>query len=47
MATDTGYCSPYCKDAGDTMEISCNCGHAGCAINEGEAVMGAAGLEPA
>jgi PAS domain-containing protein len=24
------YCSQYCKDAGNTMEISCNCGHAGC-----------------
>ena len=26
------YCSQYCSDAGDTMEISCNCGHAGCAV---------------
>jgi hypothetical protein len=24
------YCSPYCHDAKDTVEISCNCGHAGC-----------------
>jgi len=30
------YCSQYCKDAGKTMEISCNCGHGGCAISEGE-----------
>jgi len=26
------YCSQYCKDAGDTMELSCNCGHQGCAL---------------
>jgi hypothetical protein len=32
----TTYCSQYCEDAGGTMEISCNCGHAGCAISEGE-----------
>lgn len=25
------YCSQYCSDAGNTMEIACNCGHAGCA----------------
>ncbi len=25
------YCSPYCEDAGDKIELSCNCGHAGCA----------------
>jgi len=38
------YCSQYCKDAGKTMEISCNCGHAGCAISEGEpALTGGAG----
>ena len=29
------YCSQYCKDAGRTMEISCNCGHAGCSVTEG------------
>ena len=40
--TDTPYCSQYCKDAGKTMEISCNCGHAGCSISEGQAVTGAA-----
>ncbi len=28
------YCSQYCKDAGSTMEISCNCGHVGCAVSE-------------
>ena len=33
----TSYCSQYCKDAKGTMEISCNCGHAGCAISEGAA----------
>ena len=26
------YCSQYCKDAGGTMELSCNCGHEGCAL---------------
>ncbi len=31
---DTHYCSTYCKDAKGTMEISCNCGHAGCAMSE-------------
>ena len=25
------YCSTYCHDAGNTLEISCNCGHAACA----------------
>jgi len=29
------YCSEYCKDAGDTTEIACNCGHAGCAEKAG------------
>jgi hypothetical protein len=28
---DDKYCSTYCKDAGNTLELSCNCGHAGCA----------------
>jgi hypothetical protein len=32
---DAKYCSQYCQDAGGTMEIACNCGHAGCAIGEG------------
>jgi alpha-L-arabinofuranosidase len=32
--TGTKYCSQYCKDAGSTMEIACNCGHAGCAMEE-------------
>jgi hypothetical protein len=25
------YCSQYCEDAGKTLELACNCGHAGCA----------------
>ena len=25
------YCSTYCHDAGDTVELACNCGHPGCA----------------
>jgi hypothetical protein len=28
------YCSQYCKDAGDTTEISCNCDHEGCSLAE-------------
>lgn len=28
---DGKYCSAYCNDAGDTLELSCNCGHEGCA----------------
>jgi hypothetical protein len=28
------YCSQYCSDAGDTMEISCNCEHPGCSLAE-------------
>jgi len=31
----TKYCSAYCKDAGDTTEIACNCGHARCTQREG------------
>jgi hypothetical protein len=27
---DNKYCSNYCRDAGDTVELSCNCGHSGC-----------------
>jgi hypothetical protein len=34
VGKDTNYCSQYCKDAGGTMEISCNCGHQGCAIED-------------
>ena len=29
------YCSQYCKDAADTMEISCNCRHAECGTRTG------------
>ena len=32
---DDSYCSNYCRDAKGTMEISCNCGHAGCSLAEG------------
>jgi hypothetical protein len=28
------YCSQYCEDAGDEMEISCDCEHPGCALAE-------------
>jgi hypothetical protein len=30
----TKYCSQYCEDAKETIELSCNCGHAGCAMSE-------------
>lgn len=26
------YCSTYCHDAKDTLELSCNCGHPGCEL---------------
>jgi len=29
------YCSNYCRDAKGTTEISCNCGHSGCSLDEG------------
>jgi hypothetical protein len=28
---ESSYCSPYCADAGDTVELACSCGHPGCA----------------
>jgi len=28
------YCSAYCEGAGDTSEVTCECGHAGCAGEE-------------
>jgi len=28
------YCSQYCSDAGDEVEIACDCGHGGCEISE-------------
>lgn len=30
-AKDSKYCGTYCHDAAKTTELSCNCGHAGCA----------------
>ena len=29
-APNSKYCSEYCKDARDTLEIMCNCKHPGC-----------------
>jgi hypothetical protein len=29
---DNDYCSQYCDDAQETLEISCNCGHPGCEL---------------
>ena len=28
--SESDYCSSYCEGAGDTTEIACGCGHAGC-----------------
>jgi hypothetical protein len=28
--TTEKYCSEYCKDHKDTVEIACKCAHAGC-----------------
>jgi hypothetical protein len=28
---DEKHCSAYCHDAGDLLELACNCGHPGCA----------------
>jgi hypothetical protein len=33
-APGSKYCSQYCKDVAGTTEISCNCGHAGCALED-------------
>lgn len=33
IAKNKTYCSQYCEDAGETLELSCNCGHPGCAIS--------------
>lgn len=30
-AEGSDYCSPYCEGSGDTTEVTCNCGHGGCA----------------
>ena len=30
------YCSQYCRDAADTTEISCNCEHPGCSLEDSE-----------
>jgi hypothetical protein len=30
VAKGDKYCSTYCHDARDTVELRCNCGHPGC-----------------
>jgi metallothionein len=32
VADDKKYCSNYCEDASSEVEISCDCGHPGCAL---------------
>jgi hypothetical protein len=32
VGKDQKYCSMYCEDAKDTLEVSCGCGHPGCEI---------------
>ena len=35
VAEGDEFCSKYCEDAGrDEVEISCDCGHQGCALSE-------------
>jgi len=34
VSDDDDYCGAYCKDAGDTTEIACNCGHGSCNISQ-------------
>ena len=43
VTKDQTYCSAYCKDAGETTEISCNCGHARCTQREGVPTLAARG----
>jgi hypothetical protein len=31
VAENEKYCSTYCHDARNTIELMCNCGHPGCA----------------
>ncbi len=28
--TADAYCSTHCEDAGDSLELACDCGHPGC-----------------
>jgi len=42
---DSKYCSQYCEDAGKTMELSCNCGHAGCSLESAAGTMPASGMD--
>jgi hypothetical protein len=37
------YCSDYCHDSGNKIEIACNCHHAICEAPAGEPVMKAEG----
>lgn len=43
---DTGkkYCSDYCKDSGNKIEIACNCHHATCETGAGAPTAGGAGV---
>jgi hypothetical protein len=34
VGEDDKYCTQYCKDAGDEVEIACDCGHPACEIAE-------------
>src|ERR1035441_5426512 len=43
-AAGSDYCSQYCEDAASQTEISCDCGHAGCAL---QVVAGPAPVEAA
>ena len=34
VALDKEYCSQGCEDAGEEVEISCDCSHPGCSLSE-------------
>ena len=34
VGDDQRYCSQFCEDAGDEVDISCDCGHPGCSLSE-------------
>jgi len=34
VVDDQWYCSQFCEDAGDEVDISCDCGHPGCSLSE-------------
>jgi hypothetical protein len=35
------YCSQYCHDARETLELSCNCSHPACSLTSGKGTVAA------